>query len=371
VRPLRVALVHAHAWPEVRRGAERYLADLATTLAELGHDVTCIVGTGGPSGTSVDGGITTVRLRHRLSRTLTPRGINAADSFGARCFPHLLRHRYDVVHAMVPSAALAAVTARQRTVYTVLGHPTREQFVRRVDLPLTRAAMRRSHVVTALSGASADACADLGGRRPRVLAPGVRIERFPAELAARTGPLRMLFNGDASDPRKGVDLAIQVLAALLPTQPDARLVLGGPGDHRWALGELPVGALAAVDGRIDVLGVGALGDVAGRYRSATLTLHPARHEAFGLVLLESLASGTPVVCADDGGMPDIVTDDGVGRVVQRTPAAVLDGVRAVVALAADPATPQRCAAHARRWSWSDVAGPAHAEVYRQLVGERG
>src|SRR5439155_1967833 len=137
----------------------------------------------------------------------------------------------------------------------------------------------------------------------------------PWAPAPRTGSPRILFSAALDNPVKGLD----VLAAAFPLlrHDGSRLVLSGPGDHTWALD----------DGRVayDALGTGALDDVPGRYRAATVTALPSRNEAFGLALVESLASGTPVVCGDDGGPPGVVEDPRAGRVVRcRAGGAVAD-----------------------------------------------
>jgi glycosyltransferase involved in cell wall biosynthesis len=95
---------------------------------------------------------------------------------------------------------------------------------------------------------------------------------------------------------------------------------------------------------------------------------PSEHEAFGLVLVESLASGTPVVAAASGGIAEIV-DPGAG-VGALTPVGDIGALAAAIVetvrLAADPETPARCAAHAQRWSWDSV-GPAHLAAYEAAL----
>src|SRR5689334_10292854 len=110
VEVVRVALVHPYSWPATRRGGERYVHDLARWLRGRGHEVTFVTGGG-----TDDPGAVHVPLREP-----------ALDTFGASVLPHLLRQRYDVVHALVPSAALAAVATLQPSAYTVLGHPSPE-----------------------------------------------------------------------------------------------------------------------------------------------------------------------------------------------------------------------------------------------------
>lgn len=341
---MRVALASPFSWPEVRRGGERYLDDLAHWLRGDGHHVDVVTGTG-----------------HRVHELAARRGLTPVDTFGLAAWAPLRRIRYDVVHALVPSAALAARLAGRRTVYTMLGLPTAASFGRRpFDRRLVTGAVARSHVVTALSGPAADAVEELSGRRPLVLPPGLRAELFPVRDEPRTGPPRLLFPADASDPRKGLGAALDALDLLLQRRPDTRLLIGGPGD--------PAAALAAASGparaATDVLGVGELDEVPGRYRGASVTVLPSRYEAFGLVLVESLASGTPAVALEEGGPAEVLDDPAVGRTAPPGDAAAL--ARALVeavALAAEPGTAARCADHARRWHW-DRLGPRHLEVYR-------
>lgn len=370
-RSLRVAVVHPFSWPEVRRGGERYLDDLVWYLTEAGHAIDVVTGTTGPSFDAARGGGTERRRRNVVPERLSRHKVSPVDTFGLAALRPLLRRRYDIVHALTPTAALAARLAGQRTLYTVLGHPTEEQFGRRpLDRRLVAAAVRWASGVTALSAASAGQVEAMFGRRPDVLSPGVRLSRFPRKDGRSPAEPRILFSADASDARKGVVLALEAIVELAARRPGARLALSGTGDHRWALDQLgDVGARA--EAMTDVLGPGVPDDVPRRYREATATVLPARDEAFGLALVESLASGTPVVCSKDGGMPAIVDDPCVGLTFSPRDAGALAGaIDAAIDLAADPGTPERCARHARRWDWETVVGPAHEACYRGLVARR-
>src|SRR5579884_1669213 len=121
---LSVALVHPFCWPEVRRGGERYVDELAGWLRSQGNQVDILTGTHDDSGVDVRADGAVVRRRRHWQRFRLARfGVTEVESFGAAVWPTLLRRRYDVVHAMTPTAALAARAAGQRTIYTVLGHP--------------------------------------------------------------------------------------------------------------------------------------------------------------------------------------------------------------------------------------------------------
>jgi phosphatidylinositol alpha-mannosyltransferase len=369
VGELRVALVHPYTWPEVRRGGERYVEDLAVYLA--GHAVDVEVLTGASEQGSVvhrPDGVTVRRRRHVLRHRLARWDVTAVETFGLPAWSALLRHRYDVVHAMTPTGAIAGRLAGQRTVFTVIGHPTAEQLTHRsYDRRMFGSAFRMATAAAALSRASADQVERLFGRRTEVLGPGVRSERFTPDLAPRRGPPRVLFSASAGDRRKGLDVAVLAFSRLLADHPDARLWVSGEGDCAWALASLPNGDRTRVASAIDQLGTGSVDDVPARYRAASVTVLPSMDEAFGMVLVESLACGTPVVCTSSGGPPEIVDGADVGFVVDRTSEALADGLERALVLARRPDTPARCVSHSSRWEWESAVGPAHLAFYRRLA----
>lgn len=366
---LRIALVHPFSWPEVRRGGERYLDDLVGWLSAAGHRVSVITGTDGSPREAIRDGVVVRRKRHIRSARLERRGLTAVETFGLRAVGPLLVRRYDVVHALTPSGAIAGRLAAQPTLYTVLGYPTPElaAAIPPVQRRLLEQAVRRATAVAALSRAAAEATERTFGRSAEVLSPGIRLGDFPLEAAPRTGPPRILFTSFATNPDKGLETMLSAFAMVLGRMPGARLVLGGPGDHEWAVAGLGADA-GRVRDAIDVVGVGSPEDVPRRYREATVTVLPSRYEAFGLVLVESLASGTPVVCAgDDSGASEIASSPQVGLVVPfGDPAALARALEETIALAADPLTPRRCREHSRRWSWDEI-GPAHEALYLRVA----
>ena len=371
---MRVALAHPFVWPEVRRGAERYVDDLAWYLRTRGHSVDLVSGTDGGSSTEIrDSGVVVHRRHHVGMVKLGRLGIDRVQAFALTALPALRSGRYDVVHAMVPAAAVAAAATRTPTVFTFIGHPTQEQLdtLVRTDRMLFRAANRLAQVTTALSVASVTSVEGLFGRRPEVLAPGVRLDRFPPRTEPATGPPRLLFSAAPGDRRKHLDLVLRALPSVLDRHPDARLQVSGQGDPSWALDGLPVEERSRVEAAVDLLGPGSPEELPARYRSATLTVLPAVDEAFGITLVESLASGTPVVATADGGMVDIVTRPEIGRTVAVGDVAGLAAALVeVCALAAQPTTPAACAAHARNWGWVETIGPSHEQLYERITRGR-
>jgi phosphatidyl-myo-inositol alpha-mannosyltransferase len=204
--------------------------------------------------------------------------------------------------------------------------------------------------------------------RPQVVPPGLRTALFPLDDRPRTGPARILFPAHASDQRKGLDVLLQAFPRVLDRLPGARLVLGGGGDSRWAFDLLDSGTRERVSAVVDELGAGELDDVPARYAAATVTVLPSIEEAFGLVLVEALSTGTPVVGVRSGGPVEIVDDTSIGRLAPPKDAAGLaDALCAVVELAGRPGTAARCAEHARRWDWDATIGPLHLTVYDRIA----
>jgi len=155
-------------------------------------------------------------------------------------------------------------------------------------------------------------------------------------------------------PLKGVDVAIQAVAAL---GPDATLVIvGGPSgpdgesercrlDH--LVGELGVGP------RVRFVAPQPHAELARWYRAADVCLVPSRSESFGLVALEAAACGTPVVAAAVGGLPTLVDHGVTGFLVDGgDPGGFASHVSEILGDAALAAAMGRAATiRARRYSW--------------------
>jgi phosphatidylinositol alpha-mannosyltransferase len=369
MKALRVALVHPYVLAEVQRGGERYLDDLAIYLAAAGHHVDVITSARHGRGVEIVDGVTYRRRLRVAHPALARRHISPMETFGPVALTELLRRRYDIVHALTPSTALCARATGHRTVYTTLGAPTHEQVIGRPNhLRLLRAAVRFSNRTTAVSHAAARLTESITGYRCDGLYPGVRFDQFTPDLAPREGPPVILFASDLSEPRKGLAVLAAAFAHILNEHPDARLQLAGPGDSTAALQSLEPEIRQRVVPAIDDLGPSQV-PIAKLYPRATVTVLPSRWEAFGLVLVESLACGTPVVCNRDGGMVEIVSRPDVGRVAEWGDVAGLSAaVLETIALARRRETPAICVDHARGWDWQTVVGPTHEQLYAELVG---
>ncbi|MDQ2650607.1 MAG: glycosyltransferase family 4 protein [Actinomycetota bacterium] len=362
---MKIALVHAHAWPEVRRGGERYLHDLAWYLGTAGHEVEVITGSSTASAQQL-GPVLHRRVRNEPGALARRIGARPPETIGSRALRPLLR-RFDVVHALTESATVASKLTGHRTVFTHLGYPDRVWLASQPRaLRWFQLACRMADVTTAVSDAAAARVTECSGRPATGLFAGIRLDAFEPELAPREGPPTILFASAQNEGNKGLDVLLAAMDLLLDAHPDARLQVAGPGDGRWAfdaLGERAERVRRAVDL------VDPDTSMPDLYRSATVTALPSTGEALGLVLLESLACGTPVVAGADGGPTEVVTDDEIGRLVPvRDPAALATALGQAIGLARTPGTASRCHEHARRWDWATAIGPEHEALYRRVRG---
>ena len=196
---------------------------------------------------------------------------------------------------------------------------------------------------------------------------GVDTELFtPQGPAAPRGPhpYRLLQLGRLV-PRKGAAVSIAALSLL----PDTELVVvGGPPADR--LDEDPevrrlreVARRAGVADRVRFTGGVPSRQVPPLLRGSDVVLCPADYEPFGIVPLEAMACGVPVVASAVGGQLDTVADPGTGRLVPpRDPRAL---ARAVADLLARPEARRACGAAGRRrvlrrYTWDRVAAETEA-----------
>jgi glycosyltransferase involved in cell wall biosynthesis len=150
--------------------------------------------------------------------------------------------------------------------------------------------------------------------------------------------------------------------------PDVSLVLAGPRDRRYPTGpDLASGPGLA--GRVLAPGPIAAADLPGLYGAATVFAFPSLDEGFGLPVLEAMACGAPVVCADRGALPEVVGEAAllVDPIDEGALAAALHRLLSV------PAERDRLRAaglaRAARFRW-EAAAAATWQVYREAWSGR-
>jgi glycosyltransferase involved in cell wall biosynthesis len=175
------------------------------------------------------------------------------------------------------------------------------------------------------------------------------------------------------EPRKGVSLALKAFERLVRSRADATLLVIGKGRERARLAALA--ARLGLGDRVRFLGSLPRAQVLGRMQAADALLHPSLRDSGGVVLLEAMMAGKPVVCLDLGGPGEIITDECGFKVRAGDPDQVVSDLAAALEkLAADPALRQRMGEAGRRRVWErfdwDKRGEEMMELYRQVCASR-
>jgi glycosyltransferase involved in cell wall biosynthesis len=251
----------------------------------------------------------------------------------------LRRGRYDVVQGWTAPAALAAAGSGKPSVYVFQGvlHDDDLRDRPRVRALLMRAA-RGCDAIVAYSDVAAEAFTALTGIGAQAIEPGIRLDAFTPG-AERNATPAIFCAADPDEPRKRVRLLVDAFAQVREQQPEAELWLMSTRDR----------AIANAPG-VRIVDPGADRDELVRlYRAAWITVLPAFREAFGLVVVESLACGTPaIVMSDGGGAPGIVAD--AGSVAAPDASSLARSLADAIALPPDAPTAVSCRARAEEFS---------------------
>ncbi len=195
---------------------------------------------------------------------------------------------------------------------------------------------------------------------------GVDTELFDPNLASEEMRSR-LSQGHPEKPlliyvgRLGAEKEIDRIKPILEAIPDARLALVGNGPHREALEKLFAGTPTNFVGYLHGQ------ELASAYASADAFIFPSRTETLGLVLLEAMAAGCPVVAARSGGIPDIVTDGVNGYLFDPTDeqGAIAATQRLLAHQQEREILRQNARQEAERWGWA--AATRQLQNYYQSV----
>ena len=239
----------------------------------------------------------------------------------------------EVVHAhepLTPSASMFAVLAHPAPVVATFHSGADRARLFDIAAPVLRRVARRIDVRVAVSERAATFVRSRIGGTYRVIPNGVDVARFahatPAE-GLPPGP-RLLFVGRL-DERKGFPTAVAAFGMLARDRPDLRLIVVGEGRDRDAVtGLLPSG----VRERVTLLGAVRNEDIHPFHAAADIYLAPSvGGESFGIVLVEAMAAGLPVVASDIPGYDEVISDGVDGLLVPpRDPEALTAAVARVL-----------------------------------------
>ncbi|NJE55152.1 glycosyltransferase family 4 protein [Thermococcus sp. 21S9] len=317
---LKIALVSDWYYPKLG-GVAVHMHDLALYLRGLGHEVAIITNdreTGKEAELKREG----IDLIKVPGYTLGSVGINmSVFSHNATSMIPYIKD-YEVVHgqhAFTPLALKAVSAGRKVGKATLITthsinyeNSSAIRALARMTFPYFRYYLRNPHRVIAVSKASREFI-KLFTRVPvEVIQNGVNVEFFDVPLSKEEakeklglGERVILYVGRL-EPRKGVSTLINAMRHV-----DGTLLIAGQGSMLPLLRERA--KLLGVADRVRFLGMVEYSKLPLLYRASDVFVLPSLSEAFGIVLLEAMASGTPVIGTRVGGIPEII--DGCGLLV--------------------------------------------------------
>jgi glycosyltransferase involved in cell wall biosynthesis len=209
---------------------------------------------------------------------------------------------------------------------------------------------------------------DIGTRAyvvPPVMRQGASVVRRHRPVTGRPCVLFL----SRLDLKKGLDLLLDAWPSISARRPGVELAIAGSGRPRYE---------AAIRARVAGLGPGVtlLGFVGGTAKErclagASVAVLPSAHENFGIAVLDALGAGVPVVVTRGVALSNVIAEEGLGVVVERSATAIADGVEAALEdemLCARAAISGPVVAE-RRFGIAAIA-PALAAMYEGAVGCR-
>jgi phosphatidylinositol alpha-mannosyltransferase len=366
---MRIGIVCPYSF-DVPGGVQFHVRDLAEHLIRQGHQVSVLApandDTPVPSYVEAAGRAVPVKYNGSVAR-LTFGPVSAG-----RVRRWLAEGDFDVLHIhepVIPSLSLLALWAATGPIVGTFHTANLRSRVMLATQPLLRPSMEKISARIAVSEDARRTLVEHFGGDAVVIPNGVYVNRFATAEArpdwqATAQRPTIAFVGRLDEPRKGLPVLAHAVPAVLRRYPGARFLLLGRGDGEQALEGLEPSATAA----IDLLGPLDDDDKAALLRSVDVYVAPQTGgESFGIVLVEAMSAGAPVLASDLGAFRRVLDGGALGALFPVGDPAGL--ATALIRLLEDPDArrgyAERALAGVRRYDW-DVVGAQVLAVYETV-----
>jgi phosphatidyl-myo-inositol alpha-mannosyltransferase len=370
---LRVGIVCPYSF-DVPGGVQNHVLGLARYLRQAGHRPYVLAP--GELGAATEGLNVEEFVSVGAALPVRYNGSVARVNFGplsaARVRRWLRKGKFDVLHIhepITPSISLLALWAAEQPVVATFHAATPRSRSMQLAGGVLRGAIEKIDASIAVSESARNVVVQHLGRDAVVIPNGIEFDDFarwrpstgPGQLAGSPRPSdhpRLIFLGRLDEPRKGLDVLLAAVPLIMKTRPDLEIVVAGQGNRQlpeWccSLGMINPEAKIALLNSADVF----------------VAPHLAR-ESFGIVLLEAMASGVPIVASELPSFLDVLgSPQGEGRLGEVFAAGDPDALAASVLRVLDQPNPVRtlrAQEAARRYDWSAV-GATVVAVYRAAL----
>ena len=359
-------------FPDQPGGLNRYFRDLSEALARSGLDVRAVVR--GPVNEAPNE--VAVEVIPPGARAQVLRRFAVAASVDG---PHEIVDSHFALYSLLPTVAGkrrgAPLVVHFHGPWAAEGEVDGQHFLKtHLKGLVERIQYRHARETIVLSRAFGRVLIERYGVLPwhvNVVPPGVDLERFsPGDQATARRELRLpenawiLLTARRLVPRMGLDVLIDAWREIAAN--DRLLLIVGDGHVRQELEERV--ARYGLQESVRFLGQVSEMELAACYRAADLSVVPSRSlEGFGLVALEALACGTPVVVTEVGGLPEAVAGLARDLVVPAGDVALLAARLRAAADGSQPLpSPSACRKHAEQFTWPRAV-ERHLDVYRRAI----
>jgi phosphatidylinositol alpha-mannosyltransferase len=349
-------------------GVATHLRAQARALRTLGHEVAVY----GPASAALNGGEIALSGSTVITISGTESGLGLDPRSGGRVARLFASTPFDVLHVHEPLTPILPWFVLRHARAPIVGtfHVHREggHSLYPIARPWLRSLMRRVDYRIAVSEAAQRTVAQHFPGDYDIVPNGLDVDAFgrprPRPSSIATGLRHVLYVGRL-EPRKGVGHLIRGIASVQRIISDVRLVVVGDGPDREPLIDLArsVGA--------DVQFAGRVGDeeLPAYYQASDVVCSPSlRGESFGIVLLEAMACGKPIVASRIAGYEALVGDAGCGPLVPPGDAGAI--AKALVSLLGDEALQRKLGARGlatvRPYDWSAIAERLDG-IYRGVI----
>lgn len=368
---MRVGLVCPYSL-DVPGGVQNHVKDLAEALIGLGHHVSVLA----PSENQADlppyvvpaGGAVPVPYNGSVAR------LSFGPKAAARTRRWMREGRFDVLHVhepAAPSLSLLALWAADCPVVATFHTSNVRSRTMSASASFLRPSLEKITARIAVSEYARNTLVQHIGGEPVVIPNGVYVDRFAHATVRKDwrgeGPT-LAFVGRIDEARKGLPLLLEAYPAIAAEHPGLRLLVVGGGDVDAARRRLP----AELADSVTFLGRASDEEKASALRTGDLYVAPnTGGESFGIVLIEAMAAGTPVLASDIPAFRRVLGDGAYGTNFRNEDVADLTA-KALALLADGRREELRDAASAvvGRYDWSSVAAQI-VRVYETVTGLDG
>lgn len=294
---MRIGIVCPYDW-SVPGGVQAHIADLTVELISRGHEVNVLAPVSDteklPSWLTNGGAPISVKYNGSVARL--------TFGFGPtkKVREWLRNGRFDVLHIhepLTPSLSALACWAASGPVVATFHSSMDRSRILAAGYGLAQTVLEKVTCRIAVSELARNTVVEHVGGDAVLIPNGIHVKNFAkvSPLDGERFPFRIAFLGRFDEPRKGFPILVAALNQLFAEIPEIEVVVAGPGDVAEALQLIPV----EYQSRFKFLGRVSDETKAAMLQSAAVYVAPnTGGESFGIVLLEAMAAGAPVIASD-------------------------------------------------------------------------